>query len=169
MPLAQAYSKLGYRKRRSCPRRSTDHEAVDIVRIHQGRELPLLSGTAQHQPLCAWEAFPFRHSAVWKGRSGRSLDFPLRGPAGGAVLAVTHSFTLDAVQAARPEKVVMATRAPNTTASRRISIQVSLFTAVISLLVVKLVPMSRTIFDSNRYKITTVTGEKSVSTAWPPY
>lgn len=24
-------------------------------------------------------------------------------------------------------------------------------------------------FDSNRYKITTVTGEKSVSTAWPPY
>lgn len=34
---------------------------------------------------------------------------------------------------------------------------------------IKLVPMSRTIFDSNRYKITTVTGEKSVSTAWPPY
>ena len=24
-------------------------------------------------------------------------------------------------------------------------------------------------FDSNRYKITTVTGEKSVRTAWPPY
>jgi len=74
---------------------------VDIVRIHQGRELPLLSGTAQHQPLCAWEAFPLPPQRGLEGDGAEGLlDFPLRGPAGGAVLAVTHSFTLDAVQAA---------------------------------------------------------------------
>lgn len=74
---------------------------MDIVRIHQGRELPLLSGTAQHQPLCAREAFPFPPQRGLEGDGAEGLlDFPWCGPAGGSVLAVTHGFALDAVQAA---------------------------------------------------------------------
>ena len=75
---------------------------------------------------------PFRHSAVWKGTERKVfLISPCVAQRAVPCWPSPTVLLLMLSRLPRPEKVVMATRAPNTTASRRISIQVSLFTAII--------------------------------------
>ena len=98
-------------------------------------------------PCASGSCSPFRHSAGWKGTKRKVF----RTSAGVAQRAVPcwpspTSLLLMLSRLPRLEKPAMAIRAPNTAASRRISVQVSFFTAIISLLLSKLVPMSRTIF-----------------------
>ena len=78
-----------------------DHQAVDVVTIHQSGQPVLFPNTAQHQALHLWELL----SLSPQGRPERYplvalADLLLRGPAGGSVLAVAHRLVLDAVQAA---------------------------------------------------------------------
>ena len=78
---------------------SADHEAVDIVAVHQSGKLALLALAPQHQPLlrgAVVAAAPFLHL---EGDMGIGLpDLFGCGPSCGAVLAVADRFGFDPAQ-----------------------------------------------------------------------
>ena len=162
MPLAQAYSRLGYRKKAVLPtpeapimRQWTSSQSTRARippcfhsfsgmsgwTVFPSKRNSSGAGSFPTQPStnpCAsGSCSPFRHSAGWKGTEWK-VFLTSAGVAQRAVPCWPSPTVLLLMlsRLPRPEKVVMAARAPNTTASRRISIQVSLFTAAISLLVV---------------------------------
>ena len=76
-----------------------DHQAVDIVAIHQCCNMIFPAKTAQHQALLSRQMFSLPPEFWLEGYMAICfLNLPLRRPAGGAVLPVTHSFALDIVQ-----------------------------------------------------------------------
>ena len=86
-------------------------------------------------PCASGSCAPFRHSAGWNGMERKVF----RTSAGVAQRAVPcwpspTSLLLMLSRLPRLEKAAMDTKAPNTTASRRISVQVSLIIVIISLL-----------------------------------
>ena len=76
-----------------------DHQAVDIVTVHQSLELFSVSLAAQNQPLYAGALLALSPRTDLKGHMGKSFpDLPVCGPAGGPVLTVAHGAGLDPVQ-----------------------------------------------------------------------
>ena len=78
---------------------STDHQAVDVIAVHEGGEFAFLSLAPQHQPLLRGQvlaAAPFLHL---EGDMGIGLpDLFGCGPSRGAVLAVADRFGFDPAQ-----------------------------------------------------------------------
>ena len=78
-----------------------DHQAVDVIAVHQSGQPVLFSNAAQHQALGLWELLSLSPQGRPEGYPPVALaDLLLGGPAGSSVLAVTHRLVLDAVQAA---------------------------------------------------------------------
>ena len=76
-----------------------DHQAVDVVAVHQGYGLVLLAFASQHQPLLGRTVLSAAPLLDLEGNVGvGSLDLFGCGPPGRAVLAVTHRSGLDAVE-----------------------------------------------------------------------
>ena len=76
-----------------------DHQAVDVVAVHQGYGLVLLAFASKHQPLLGRTVLSAAPLLDLEGDVGVGfLDFFGCGPPGGAVLAVTHRSGFDAVE-----------------------------------------------------------------------
>ena len=74
---------------------------MDVRSIHQGGDPAFPAPAAQYQALDLGELPALPPHLGTKGYQGVGLlNFPLRGPPGCAVLAVSHGLALDAVQAA---------------------------------------------------------------------
>ena len=79
--------------------RRANHEAVDVVTVHQGSDLALPALGAQHQPLHLGEILSPPPPGGVEGDAVEGFpDLRRHGPAGGAVLAVAHRLGFDAVQ-----------------------------------------------------------------------